>query len=411
VSHGWPYYAEELWLATSDRGLCASLYAASDVTAKVASGKNVTITETTDYPFGERVVFKISTAETLRFPLYLRVPGWCSAASIKINNEDMNVTGKPLSYLRLERSWKTGDTVTLNLPMKISVRKWEKNNNAISVARGPLEFSLKIGEKWIRYGGTDAWPENEVFATTPWNYGLVLDQGNPERSFEVIKKSGLVSDQPFVPEAAPIELRVKAKRITEWKLDTKGLVGKLQPSPVKTGEPEETVSLIPMGAARLRITSFPEVGNGSDAREWATPKSAAVSASHCFENDTVEAMVDGQIPKNSNDHSIPRFTWWDHRGTTEWVRYDFDKPRKISAVEVYWFDDTGEGNCRLPQSWKVLYRQGESWKEVEASSGYSTRADTFNRVDFKPVQADALKIEATLKPNFSGGILEWKIID
>ena len=39
VSHGWPYYAEELWLATADRGLCASLYAASEVSAKVGDGR------------------------------------------------------------------------------------------------------------------------------------------------------------------------------------------------------------------------------------------------------------------------------------------------------------------------------------------------------------------------------------
>ena len=38
VSHGWPYYAEHLWLATGDGGLCASLYAAREVTAKVGDG-------------------------------------------------------------------------------------------------------------------------------------------------------------------------------------------------------------------------------------------------------------------------------------------------------------------------------------------------------------------------------------
>ena len=51
VSHGWPYYAEELWLATGDRGLCALLYAASEATAKVGDGIAATLVETTDYPF------------------------------------------------------------------------------------------------------------------------------------------------------------------------------------------------------------------------------------------------------------------------------------------------------------------------------------------------------------------------
>jgi hypothetical protein len=74
------------------------------------------------------------------------------------------------------------------------------------------------------------------------------------------------------------------------------------------------------------------------------------SASHCFEHDTVEALSDGVLPKVSGDRGIPRFTWRDHRGTTEWVAYRFEKPKTISEVEVYWFDDTGVGQCRVPKS-------------------------------------------------------------
>src|SRR5207249_3468219 len=87
VSHGWPYYAEELWLATPDRGLCASLYAASEVTARVGDGASVKISEDTEYPFAETVALKISTAQPVQFPLYLRVPRWCSGASVRINGQ------------------------------------------------------------------------------------------------------------------------------------------------------------------------------------------------------------------------------------------------------------------------------------------------------------------------------------
>ena len=136
-------------------------------------------------------------------------------------------------------------------------------------AAGPLTFSLKIGERWARCGGTDAWPELEVFPTTPWNYGLVLNEKAPAKSFKVVQwKGGPLPAQPFTPDTAPIELRAEAKRIPAWKLDSLGLVGKLQPSPVKSDEPLETVTLIPMGAARLRITSFPVIGQGTDAQEW-----------------------------------------------------------------------------------------------------------------------------------------------
>jgi hypothetical protein len=309
----------------------------------------------------------------------------------------------------LERTWNNGDSIQLDLPRHIAIRKWEKNNDAVSVNYGPLTFSLRIGERWAPYGNDQKWPESEVFPTTAWNYGLVLDPSDPAKSFKISKKAGPLPAQPFTPENAPIELTVTARKIPAWKQDRFGMVGKLQPSPVKSEEPLETVSLIPMGAARLRITSFPVVGTGSAAHEWTTPKPLPVSASHCFESDTVEALVDGLEPKNSNDHSIPRFTWWDHRGTAEWVQYDFGKPRKVSAVEVYWFDDTGAGSCRTPQSWKLLYQDGEHWKPVENASEFGTAVDTYNRVRFKPVNTTGLRLEVQLKPDFSGGILEWKI--
>jgi len=215
--------------------------------------------------------------------------------------------------------------------------------------------------------------------------------------------------QPFTPATAPIEIEAKARRVSAWKQDRFGLVGKLGPSPVRSDQPLETVTLIPMGVARLRITAFPVIGQGPEAREWTTPKPPPVSASHCFENDSLEALIDGIEPKNSNDKNIPRFTWWDHTGSAEWVQYDFDKPRKLSAVEVYWFDDTGGGSCRVPQSWKIVYRDATAWKPVTGSSEYGTKKNEYNHVSFDPVEATSVRLEVQLQPKFSGGILEWKV--
>jgi hypothetical protein len=223
--------------------------------------------------------------------------------------------------------------------------------------------------------------------------------------------NGPLPAQPFTPATAPIELRAEAKRIPAWAQDSQGLVGKLQPSPVKSDQPTETVTLIPMGAARLRITSFPVISEGQDAHTWEAAKPLPVSASHCNEADTLEALVNHQKPKSSSDPSIPRFTWWDHRGTAEWVQCEFDKPRKVSAVEVYWFDDSGAGSCRVPRSWKVLCKRGENWQLVEGASGYETKKDAISRVSFTPTEALGLRIEAQLQPNFSGGILSLNIIE
>jgi hypothetical protein len=274
VSHGWPYYAEELWLATHDRGLCASLYAASEVNAKVGDGTAVKIFEETDYPFRDAISLKISTPKPVAFPLYLRVPRWCHKLTLDINGQPQRVPAQPLSYLRLERTWKNGDTVRLTLAMQVSVRRWEKNHQAASVDYGPLTFSLEIGEQWKRYGTNETWPEWEVSPSTPWNYGLVLDERAPAKSFELVKKAGPHPANPFTLETAPVVLRTKARKIPAWTMDRFGMVGKLQDSPVASVEPVETITLIPMGAARLRLSAFPVIGSGKNARPRSESKTA-----------------------------------------------------------------------------------------------------------------------------------------
>src|SRR4051812_11665440 len=144
VAHGWPYFAEEMWLATPDGGLCASLYGASEVSAVVGGGAVVKIDERTAYPFSDRIVFEITAERPVRFPLYLRTPNW--AQEIKVDstvNIERGMSGT--RYTVLTALWKTGDRVTLQLPMKIAIKRWEKNHNAASVNYGPLTFALQIG--------------------------------------------------------------------------------------------------------------------------------------------------------------------------------------------------------------------------------------------------------------------------
>lgn len=410
VSHGWPYYAEELWLATPDRGLCASLYAASEVQAKVGGGEDVTILEDTDYPFDDVITLKIRAAKPVSFPLYLRIPGWCKNPAIKLNGRQASLEGSNLGYAVIRREWKSGDEVHLKLPMSINIRRWEKNHDAASVEYGPLTFSLKIGEKWVRSGGTDKWPEFEVFPTTPWNYALVLNDKDLSRGLRLSRSKGPLPKQPFTLEDAPLRITARARRVPEWQQDRFGLVGKLQSSPVRTTEPIEKITLIPMGAARLRITAFPVAGPAKSATQWTAPKTPPISASHVFEADSVEALTDDLEPSSSSDTSIPRFTWWDHKGTHEWLEYSFTKPREISTVSVYWFDDTSKGGgCRIPESWSILYLDGDEWRPVREASEPGTGLNQYNRVVFAPVRSKAVRVHAHLQEGFSAGVLGLKV--
>lgn len=428
-SMGWPYFASYLWMATPDNGLCAAVYSASEVSARVGKGETVRVTEDTHYPFEDQLRFTVHARRAVSFPLYLRVPGWCRAATISINGKPVTSAPSADQYARIERQWKDGDVVTLELPMRVSVYHWKDNHNSVSVNYGPLTFSLKIGERFQREDstqtaigdsgwqkGADAsqWPSFEILPTTPWNYGLVLDEPNAADSFQVKKLAWPADDFPFTPDSAPIEVIAKAKQVPQWTVDRFGLCATLQESPVASDQSTESVTLVPMGAARLRISAFPVIGNGADAHHWTAPELPhaplyKTSASHVFEGDSVGAVCDGLVPRDSNDHTIPRFTWWPHRGDAEWVQYDFGEPREVSSVSVYWFDDTGDGECRVPKSWRLLYKDGEDWKPVETQDDFGVARDKWNGIQFSPVHVSALRLEAELQPGFSGGILEWRV--
>ncbi|HLO42622.1 MAG TPA: hypothetical protein VK176_16485, partial [Phycisphaerales bacterium] len=106
-------------------------------------------------------------------------------------------------------------------------------------------------------------------------------------------------------------------------------------------------------------------------------------------------------------YNVPRLTFWPHKGTTEWVQVDFERPRTVGSADVYWFDDTGVGECRIPASWKLLYKDGDQWKPVDAAE-YPIKKDDFSRIEFTRVRASALKLEIGLQPGWSTGVLEWK---
>lgn len=428
-SQGWPYFSRSLWMATADNGLCATLYSASEVNARVGKGEDVSISEDTHYPFEEGVRFTIKTRAPVSFPLSWRIPGWCKTARLSLNGNPVSVQPVAAEFLRIERTWNNNDKIVLELPMETSVRTWTNNHESVSIDYGPLTFSLKIGERYVRGDSTKTamddsswqknadpsqWPSYEILPTTDWNYGLVWDGKDAATTFKITRRPWPQSDFPFTLDAVPLVMTAKARKIPQWTLDRFNLCAPLQESPALTTQPEETVELVPMGAARLRISAFPTVTSDSQAGHvWqmpAVPKPSRfkASASHCFENDTVEALGDGLVPNNSNDQSLPRFTWWPHVGSREWVQFDFGGPKTISASAVYWFDDTGTGRCRVPASARLLYKDGEEWKMVPGAS-FGVKPDTLNRITFAPVTTAAVRLDTQLQPQFSGGILEWEI--
>ncbi|MFF5635851.1 RICIN domain-containing protein [Streptomyces sp. NPDC012825] len=252
---GWPWFTQELWAATPDNGLCATMYAPSSVTAEVADGIAVTVREDTDYPFGDNVAFTVTTPRPVAFPLVLRIPSWCDNPTLTVAGQTVSAPSGP-AFTSIRRTWSSGDIVTLRLPQRIAVRTWTANGGSVTIDRGPLSYALRIGEEYVRTGGSDAFPEYDVHATTPWNYGLALNPGDLTAGLSFSSTDGPPSANPFT-HATPYRITAPARRITEWQADSQHVVTPLQQSPARSDAPVETVTLVPLGAARLRVSALP----------------------------------------------------------------------------------------------------------------------------------------------------------
>ena len=271
---GWPYFIEHLMMATPDNGIAAAIYGACKASVKVNHGEIVEITEETNYPFEESIRFTINTTGKVEFPLYLRIPSWASNPSLTINGKSITADLVAGKYVRLEREWERGDEIVLHVPMKLSQSVWHVNQDSRSINYGPLTFSLKIKEnyqevssvetaigdsKWQKKADPAKWPSYEIYPASDWNYALVVDDSLPlEQNFEVITKTWPSDNHLFTAETVPIEIKAKGKKLIGWGIDNYGLTSEL---PIKENLRFETatddITLIPMGAARLRISAFP----------------------------------------------------------------------------------------------------------------------------------------------------------
>jgi hypothetical protein len=125
---------------------------------------------------------------------------------------------------------------------------------------------------------------------------------------------------------------------------------------------------------------------------------------------TLFALSDDLQPQNSRDDDIPRFFWYGRNGTPEWVQYDFPEPKEVHSVQLYWaLHDEDQNPGKLPKSWRLLYRDGEAWKEVASPSAYQMTADQINEVEFAPVTTSALRIEVQLQNGATAGLFKWGI--
>jgi hypothetical protein len=244
-------------MKTSDEGIAAAAYAPSEAVFH-SRGTPVKVGLETDYPFRETLKLTVNSEHPATFPLRLRVPAWAEGATVRVGSRN-EVRMERGEFHRIEREWSGLVEVHIRFPMppKMSVRY----NQAVAFERGPLVYSLKIGETWTRVN--DGKPHRElphadfeVRPSTPWNYGVVVDEKNLREAIRFHEKP--VGETPFSPDGAGMSATVKGRRIPAWKL-VHGWAGETVPGLYRSDEPLEELTLIPYGCTNIRITEFPKL--------------------------------------------------------------------------------------------------------------------------------------------------------
>jgi len=380
--------------ATEGDKLFVNLYAQGNATATV-SGTKVNLEQTTEYPWDGKVKIRVTPEKPGTFTVNLRIPGWVEGKPLPSDlytyddptpaKWTLHVNGKKVSapqmngFASIAREWKAGDEIALDLPMPVrrvaGNPKIAATKNLVALERGPIVYAFE---------GID-------------NAGSILD-------CVLLEKAKIKSEFRAELLGGVTVLNVtKAERVS---LDDSG---KRVTKPTK-------LTAIPYavwanrGLSPMAVWLARDVSAARPVRPPTLASQAKVSVSFVRSGMNAAYLNDQLLPENFTDGFAPNFDFWPHKGTSEWITYEFAEPTSVKSVRVSWFDDTGSGECRLPVSWRVLYRDdNKQWQPVANPSEYPIKKRDPVSVAFSTVKTKALRLEVQLPKDFSSGLYEWEV--
>lgn len=380
--------------AHDEDNLYLAMYAETSTTLKIA-GTTLAVSQKTNYPNEGRIEVSLDPEKAADFKLRLRIPTWTGDQFVpgKLyryldstnENWSLSVNGKKISpkselgFAVLERTWKKGDRVVLELPMPTRLNscdeRVEENRERVAFTRGPF---VLCAEEVDNDGATQR---------------FFLDE-KPQVS--QIKVSSIK-----VPHGSFVRVISQANALTE-----------------SGGEEKRNLALIPYYAWNNRSPGsmtiwFPTTPKLAVFDPHRLPKESVFSSlksSHTSNLDTLSAVGDGKQPRWSSGKDVPRWTSRPQLGVKQWVEGYFAEPRKIRDVGVYWMQDQQE--VKFPKEWSLEVRSGGKWKpfELYVTDRYDNRANQYNVVHpAAPLTCDAIRINMTPNENAAVGILEVQV--
>lgn len=377
--------------AVKDKDVYVNLFMSNEANFEVGK-KSVVLEQQTRYPWDGDVAVSVKKNKVGAFAMKIRIPGWVRGQVVpsdlyrysdgKRLGYSVKVNGQPVEselqdgYFTIERRWKKGDKVEVHFDMEPRVvkahAKVEADRGRVAVECGPLVYCAE-------------WPDND------FDIMSVLVNRRPQ--FETVERPDMLCDLTEIKTGAQV-LGYDAE-------------GRLTASDVE-------LTLIPYyawahrGAGNMMVWLPQEVSATSPSMPPTLASESRVDASH--KTTALSAINDRLVPADENDRSMAYYHWWPKKNSTEWITYEFPKPSKVSSSTVYWFDDEPWGGCRVPQSWKLYYKDEQGgWTPVSAAGTYGTKKGVPNTVEFTLVQTTAMKLEVVLPKDNSAGVFEWEV--
>ena len=376
--------------------LWVNLFMASTADLKMDNGRTLKIVQETRYPWDGAVKITVNPDEASPLTIHVRIPGWARNEPVPSDlyrfvgkSSDpavLTVNGKPVplelekGYARLSRTWKRGDVIQLSLPMP--VRRVAANaevaadKGRVALQRGPIVYAAEWPDNPKGRVRNLILPPNATLTT-----GLKPDLLN---GISVVKSKAVALAYDAQGKVTKTDQEFTSIPYYAWANRGSG----------------QMIVWLPENEASARPAPFPTLAT--------TAKVAVSGRASTSRSKDPRNINDGEEPASSSDPSS-YFDWWPNKGTMEWVEYTFEKPAAVSECELYWFDDTGRGQVRVPASWRLLYKDGDQWKPVENLEPYIVAKDRYNHVSFRPVTTSGLRLEVTAQQQWSVGIQEWKV--
>ena len=307
--------------------LWVNLFMGSTAEIKMDNGRTVKVTQETRYPWDGAVKMTVTPDQAAPLTIHVRIPGWArnqpvasdlyryvdapgGAPSLKVNGKAVPIRIDK-GYVALTRTWKSGDTIELNLPMPVrrvaANQQVAADQGRVALERGPIVYAAE----WVDN------PHGKVRNLMLPDAARLTAEFKPEllKGVEVLKGKAVALSFDARGQVVKTEQDFTAIPYYAWANRGRG----------------QMIVWLPDTEASAKPAAFPTIATTSQG-EHLGPHTAQRAT----------PIQDGEIPSASNDSSS-YFDWWPKLGGQEWVEYDFEKAATVSECELYWFDDSGRG--------------------------------------------------------------------